>query len=149
MVAIDSSSLASLAVDDVAAADHRHAADAERRNLEALVRACDTSCAFLQKPVFLGDRRVVRIEAAAPCATVAVAATSMLTLPIVRTRSGSVSTAISKASGSIGTPMARQIGAIEVTKLAWPGMPTAPIVVVAAAATPIASCAGVSSMPNQ
>ena len=49
----------------------------------------------------------------------------------------------------MGTPMARQIGAIEVMKLAWPGMPAAPIVVVAAAATPSASVAGVSSMPNQ
>ncbi len=43
--------------------------------------------------------------------------------------------------------MARQIGAIEVTKLACPGMPTAPIVVNAAAATPKASTIGVSSVP--
>ena len=63
--------------------------------------------------------------------------------------SGIVSTAISRASGAIGTPMAKQIGAIEVMKLAWPGTPAAPMVVIAPAATPAAICAGPSGIPNQ
>ena len=49
--------------------------------------------------------------------TVAVTATSIVTLPSVRTMSGSISTATSRASGPIGTPMASAIGPVEVTKL--------------------------------
>jgi len=49
----------------------------------------------------------------------------MVTLPSVRIRSGSISTATSSASGSTGTPMAWAIGPIETTKLIDPGRLTA------------------------
>ena len=78
-----------------------------------------------------------------------VAATSIVTFPTVRTRSGIISTAISKASGSIGMRMATQIGAIEVRKLTWPGRLTEPIVVIAATAAPAMMAGGASAMSSQ
>ena len=78
-----------------------------------------------------------------------VAATSIVTLPTVRTRSGIISTAMSSASGSIGIPIATQIGAIEVRKLTCPGRLTEPIVVIAATAAPAAIADGASEMPSQ
>ena len=65
-----------------------------------------------------------------------VAATSIVTLPTVRTRSGIISTATSKARGSIGTPIATQMGVMDVRKLTCPGKLTEPIVVIAATAAP-------------
>ena len=56
--------------------------------------------------------------------------------------SGSISTATSKASGPIGTPMATAMGAMEVTKLIDPGNDGAPRVVSVAAATPATSMPG-------
>ena len=63
--------------------------------------------------------------------------------------SGRVSTARRRTSGSIGTPIAMQIGPIALMKLIEPGRLIEPRVVVAATATPAAICIGVSSIPNQ
>jgi hypothetical protein len=76
-------------------------------------------------------------------ATAVVVAMSIATLPVVRTMSGIVSTASSTTKGSIGSPIARQIGAMEVIKVIDPGRLTAPRVVVAAAATQPQAMAGV------
>src|SRR3546814_4334543 len=56
-----------------------------------------------------------------PSAAYLVAATSPITLPIVRKMSGKVSTATSSPKGATGTPIDTAIGAIEVTKLIEPG----------------------------
>src|SRR3569623_1837529 len=73
---------------------------------------------------------------------VAVTATSIVTLPSVRNRSGTVSTATRSPSASIGTPIAT-----EAKKLIVPGSDTDPIVVIAAVATPAASWPGPITVP--
>ena len=49
----------------------------------------------------------------------------------------------------MGTPIASAIGAIDDIKLNWPGRLTAPMVVVAAAATPAINCHGSGFIPKQ
>src|SRR5204863_8428417 len=92
-----------LAVFDIAVANHRHAADAERGDLQAIA----------EHPVFHAPLSS-NVSSSVPASSVKparlamtlVAATSMLTLPSVRIKSGSVSTATSRANAAIGTPMA-------------------------------------------
>src|SRR6187431_2536170 len=91
--------------------------------------------------------RAIQSESEADRSTVEVTAVSIVTLPTVRIRSGSISTATSKASGPTGTPIASAIGPIEVTKLTAPGRLTEPTVVTSATAAPAAIVAGVSGTP--
>ncbi len=79
--------------------------------------------------------------------TVVVTATSAVTLPIVRKMSGIVSTAISSASTSIGTPMAKQIGASNAMNVTALAIPTAATDTIAATTTPAVSCQNERSMP--
>ena len=72
----------------------------------------------------------------------------MVTLPTVRMMSGSISTATSSARGPMGTPMAKAIGPIDVTKLIEPGRLTDPIVVSKATAAPAAIVVGVNGTPK-
>src|SRR3546814_3512697 len=78
-----------------------------------------------------------------------VAATSMVTLPTVRTRSGIISTAISRASGSIGIPIATQLGANEVRKITCQGRLPDTIVAITATAAPAALGGGARDMHNR
>lgn len=73
----------------------------------------------------------------------------MVTLPIVRIKSGKASIATKITKGSMGTPIAMHIGAMEAIKLTDPGKLTAPNVVVAATATPIARAVIDKSSPNK
>ena len=54
-----------------------------------------------------------------------------------------------KGKAATDTPMLSEIEPMDAKKLTWPGRLTAPKVVVAATATPAASCQGPSSMPSQ
>ena len=76
-------------------------------------------------------------------------AISIVTLPTVRNRSGTVSTATSSPSASIGTPIAKATGATLAKKLIVPGSDTDPIVVIAAVAMPAAICPGPIGTPSQ
>src|SRR3546814_210171 len=98
-----------LAIKDVAAPDHRHAADADRGDFEAVAELA----------IFHGASPMGSFST--PSAAYLVAVTSPITLPIVRKMSGKVSTATSSPKGATGTPIDTAIGAIEVTKLIEPG----------------------------
>src|SRR5690606_37163276 len=90
---------------------------------------------------------LVQSEESVCRSTVAVTATSIVTLASVRTISGIISTATSSASGSTGTPIASAIGPIEVTKLIVPGSLTVPIAIISAVAAPAAMLVAVSAVP--
>ena len=77
----------------------------------------------------------------------AVTATSIVTLPRVRIRSGSISTATSSPSGATGTPIAIAIGPTETTKLIVPGRLTELSETRKATSTPAAKASGLSSTP--
>src|SRR5690606_28749446 len=80
--------------------------------------------------------------------TTLLAAMSPLTLPTVANTSGMVSTASSSPSGPTGSPIAAVTGRLVAMKLTCPGRPTEPMLISTASPAPVASWAGVSSMPK-
>src|ERR1041384_7516009 len=76
-----------------------------------------------------------------------VTATSIVTLPTVRNRSGTVSTATRMPSASSGTPITAATGDTDAKKLIVPGNDTDPMVVIAAVTTPAASWPGPIGVP--
>src|SRR3546814_2133221 len=78
---------------DVCSADLRHTADADRGDCEAVAELA----------IFHGVSPMGSFST--PSAAYLVAATSPITLPIVRKMSGKVSTATSSPKGATGTPI--------------------------------------------
>src|SRR3546814_18102484 len=87
------------AIKDVAALDHRHTADANRGDFEAVAELA----------IFHGVSP--KGSFSTPSAAYLVAATSPITLPIVRKMSGKVSTATSNTTAAPGTPNKNALGA--------------------------------------
>lgn len=73
---------------------------------------------------------------------------SAVTLPTVASTSGIASTAISTGSGATGRPIAEVTGRLVAMKIACPGSPTEPMLTSTDSSTPVASCAGPSSIPS-
>ena len=83
------------------------------RRRRSNVRHSDKDGWQFGKPTRNGQARFSLPDPAAEPSTIAASATSSVTFPTVRKMSGTISTATSSASGAMGTPSARAIGAIE------------------------------------